>query len=219
MSLAPLGVLWFAGLTVLFVASQQRQTPIRTLFLDPAFLTGSPWYTGALSNLGILVWTSGVVFAGAGAWVARRIGRVSAARFLAVGAAATLVLVLDDVFRLHSGPLKRAVGGSKDFAQLLIVFPVLIWLLVFVQDIRRTRSALLIAALASLAGSVVVDAVSGFSGDTLLLIEDGMKFLGILAMAQYFAITSRDIAASAINSVLATGEVETESELAEVTEL
>lgn len=203
-SLAPLATLWILGLTVLFIARFQTVTPLRNLFLDPGFLTGSPWYTGALSNLGVLVWTSGVVFAGAGAWVARRIGRESAARFLAMGAAATLILLLDDVFRLHSGPLRRLLGGSKSVAQGVVILPVVVWVAVFWADIMRTRLALLFAALSSLAGSVVVDVIFGLGGDTSLLIEDGMKFLGVLAWSQYFAITSRDIAASAISSVLET---------------
>jgi len=202
-SLAPLGLLWLYGLILLAAARVQTATPLRDLFLDPAHLTGSPWYTGALSNLGILVWTSGVAFASAGAWVAHRIGRRSAALFLAFGAVATLILVLDDVFALHAGPLKNILGGSKKAAQLMVVFPAIAWVVVFFDDIRRTRSALLGAALASLAGSVVVDiGVGGLSGDTSLLAEDGMKFLGILAWSQYFAITSRDIAASAITGAL-----------------
>ena len=201
-SLAPLGVLWFAGLAVLFVATQQTQAPLETLFLDPAYLTGSPWYTGALSNLGILVWTSGVAFASAGAWVARRIGRVSASRFLAFGALATLILLLDDVFALHAGVLKNLFGGSKNTAQVLVVLPVVGWVVLFFGDIQRTRWVLLFAALGSLAGSVLVDVFFNLGGDASLLVEDGMKFLGILAWAQYFAITSRDIAASAITSVL-----------------
>lgn len=206
-SLAPLLGLWLVGIAILLVARVQTAAPLRFLFLDPARLTGSPWYTGALSNLGILVWTSGVAFAACGAWVARRTGRDSAARFLAVGAAVTLVLVLDDVFALHSGLLKRTLGVSKSFAQLVVILPAVVWLVAFLPDIRRTRSALLGAALASLAGSVLVDVgVGGFTGDTSLLIEDGMKFLGILAWAQYFAITSKDIAASAIGEAVDKGE-------------
>jgi len=79
---------------------------------------------------------------------------------------------------------------------------VVAWVLAFYADIQRTRSVLLFAALASLAGSVVVDVGVSLGGDSRLLVEDGMKFLGILAWSQYFAITSRDIAASAITSVL-----------------
>ena len=119
---------------------------------------------------------------------------------------ATLILVLDDVFALHASVLKHLLGGSKNAAQLLVILPVLVWVVVFVGDILRTRSALLFAALASLAGSVVVDVLFGLGGDASLLVEDGMKFLGILAWAQYFAITSRDIAASAITSVLPTDQ-------------
>ena len=115
---------------------------------------------------------------------------------------ATLILVLDDAFALHASVLKHLFGGSKNAAQLLVILPVLVWVVVFVGDILRTRSALLFAALASLAGSVVVDVLFGLGGDASLLVEDGMKFLGILAWAQYFAITSRDIAASAITGVL-----------------
>ncbi len=195
-------MLWFAGLAVLFVASQQNVAPLQTLFLDAAHLTGAPWYTGVLSNLGIMVWTCGVAFAGAGAWVAKRIGRLSAARFLAVGSAATLLLVLDDVFQLHAGPLRDALGGSKNLAQLVVIAPVVLWVAVFWTDILRTRSALLGAAGASLAASVVVDVGVGLSGDAALLVEDGLKFLGILAWSQYFAITSKDIAASAINTAM-----------------
>lgn len=193
------------GLLVLLAAQLQTATPLRTLVLDPAHLTGAKWYTGALSNLGILVWTAGVVFAASGAWVARRVGRLSAARFLAVGAVATLVLLLDDALALHAGPLKRAVGGSKNVAQLLVVFPVIVWLFAFYNDIRRTRSILLFAALLALGGSVIADVIFGLAGDAQLLIEDGLKLLGILAWSQYFAITSRDIAASAIEGALRSG--------------
>ncbi len=205
-SLAPLGVLWAVGLTLLLIARVQTATPLQNLFLDPAYITGAPWYTGALSNLGILVWTSAVVFAGAGSWVARRIGRANAARFLATGAIVTLILVLDDVFRLHASPLKNLLGGSKTVAQLVIVAPAIVWVVAFFSDIQRTRSALLFAALVSLGGSAIVDFGVGLSGDAMLLVEDGMKFLGILAWTQYFAITSRDIASSAIVGVLGSND-------------
>lgn len=198
----PLVTIWFGGLAVLFVAQFQTATSLSSLVLDPSYVAGQPWYSGAISNLGILVWSSGVAFAAAGGWVAHRIGRKSAARFLIGGAFATLVLLLDDAFRLHSGPI-GSVAGSKTAAQAVVIAPVAIWLCASYSDIRRTRSYLLFAALASLAASVLVDLIYAPVGDARLLLEDGVKFLGILAWAQYFAITARDIAASAIDSGLA----------------
>jgi len=208
-AITPVLLLWLIGLCVLLIARVQTVAPLEHLFLDPTSITGSPWYTGALSNLGILVWSAGAVFAVCGAWIARYTGRRQAARFLAMGSAVTMVLVLDDVFNLHSGPLKQALGVSKTTAQFMIVLPAVLWLVAYLPDIRRTRAALIVAALASLAGSVLVDTLfSGFSGlssETVLLIEDGMKFLGILAWSQYFAITSKDIAASAIGGQTGVG--------------
>lgn len=172
------------------------------LFLDPTHLTGAPWYTGAVSNLGILVWACGAAFAISGAWVARRIGRVSAFRFLSVGAFATVVLVLDDAFRFHAGPLRALLGGSKPVAQLAVVTPVVVWAVVFWADIKRTRLLILAASLAAFVGSVLVDLIVVEQRGDRLLLEDGLKFLGVIAWSQYFAVTSRDIAASAIAGAL-----------------
>ncbi len=200
-SLAPLVVVWGVGIAVLVVARFQTATSLSSLVLDPAFLSGHPWYTGAISNLGILVWAMGVAFALAGAWVAKRIGRTSAAHFLAVGAFATLVLLFDDVFRFHTGPLNRLLG-SKTAAQGVVIFPVGVWLALFYKDVLRTRWFLLLVALGSLGASVSLDIVLSPTGDTALLLEDGLKFLGILTWSFYFAATARDIAASAISSGL-----------------
>ena len=49
---------------------------------------------------------------------------------------------------------------------------------------------------------MLVDVGASVTGDAALLIEDGLKFLGILAWTQYFAITARDIAASTIAEAL-----------------
>jgi len=107
--------------------------------------------------------------------------------------------VLDDVFALHSSVLNDVSWLPRFAAQLLVATPALFWVLRYMGDIKRTRFVILFAALASLAASVLVDRSGVLSGDTALLVEDGFKFLGILAWTQYFAMTSRDIADSAIS--------------------
>ena len=199
-SIVPLLTLWLVGISILGVAWAQTTVSLDDLFLSPANLTGAPWYTGALSNLGIFVWTLGVAFASAGAWVARRAGRPDAAKFLTVGACATVILVFDDIFAIHSSVFNDIPGLPKSVAQLIIVAPTLYWAMRYLGDIRRTRFVVLFAGFASLAGSVLVDLSGLFQGETALLIEDGLKFLGILAWSQYFAMTARDIAASSIAS-------------------
>lgn len=199
-SVAPLGFVWFGGLIILAAARVQTAAPLDQLFLDPVFITGAPWYTGALSNLGIFVWTLGVAFAAAGAWLARRTGRIAASRFLAFGTLATLVLVFDDIFAIHSSVLNDFTWLPRSGALFLVVSPTLIWVIGYRSDIWRTRYLILLAALGCLASSVLLDRVGLVRGENALLAEDGFKFLGILAWTQYFALTTRDIATSAITS-------------------
>ena len=199
-AIAPLAVLWLVGIAILVAAQAQTAAPLRELFLDPAAITGAPWYTGALSNLGIFVWTLGVAFAAAGAWVAGRTGRQDAARFLTVGTIATLIMVLDDIFAIHSSVLNDVTWLPKAGAQFLIVAPTMFWVLRYLDDIRRTRFIVLFAALGCFVGSVAIDQTGLLRGETGLLVEDGFKFLGILAWCQYFVLTARDIAASALAS-------------------
>lgn len=202
-TVAPLGALWLIGLIILLAAQAQTAAPLRELFLDPAHIVGAPWYTGALSNLGIFVWTIGVAFGAAGAWVARRAGRIEASQFLFVGTIATVIMVFDDIFAIHSSVLNDVTWLPRVGAQLLIVSPTLFWVLRYLGDIRRTRFVILFAGLGCFAGSLLVDRLVTFTGDTALLIEDGLKFLGILAWCQYFVLTARDIAASAIKGTSA----------------
>ena len=199
-SVAPLGFVWLGGFIILAAARVQTAASLDQLFLDPAHFTGAPWYTGALSNLGIFVWTLGIAFAAAGAWLARRTGRTGASRFLAFGTVATLCLVFDDIFAIHSSILNDVAWLPRSGAILLVVSPTLIWVLCNLSDIRRTRYLILLAALGCFAGSVLLDRVGLIGGENALLAEDGFKFLGILAWTQYFALTTRDIATSAIAS-------------------
>lgn len=195
----PLLVLWFFGSLGIAIAALQTEASLEVLFLDAAYVTGSPWYAGLLSNLGILGWTVAATAALGGAWVAKHTGRPSAATFLLLGAVATAVLLFDDMLQVHSDWLP-SIGVPKLFAQLLVVLPAVMWLLVFHQELARTRWLLIAGALASFVVSLGVDSGLGLTGTTSLLVEDGGKFLGVLAWAQYFALTAKEIARSTIDA-------------------
>lgn len=199
--LIPLGALWALGFAILAVAGFQSEAPIRELFLDPASLTRSPWYTGLLSNIGILCWTVAATMAVGGGWVATKTGRPSAARFMFFGALATTVLLCDDLLQIHAVWIPK-LGIPKLHAQILIAFPTLIWLAVFYADLLRTRWLLAIGALGSFGVSLVIDAGFGLSGTASLMVEDGGKFLGVLAWAQYFSLTAKDVAQSTIRAAV-----------------
>ncbi len=195
--LVPLGVVWLGGLAVLALAANRADPQV--LFFDPAFSGSDPkWYVGAISQLGVLGWAVAVLSAGWSAWFAHHVGRPKAARFLARGATATAVLLFDDLFAFHA-----AAGGilsiPKPVLEVLVTIPCGIWVVRHLDDIQRTRWPLLFASVSCLALSMAVERATGNSlGPRATIAEDGPKFLGILAWATYFALTSFDIARSVL---------------------
>ncbi len=182
----------------------QRSAPVEDFLLDPASVAGVAWYTGMLSNVGILAWTVAATAAGGGAWLSARLGRSTAAVFLGTGSALTSLLLVDDLLQLHA-VLLPSLGLTKTTAQLLIVAPAPLWAWVNRREILRTRWMLFGAAIAGFALSLLADQWLVAPDPTVMdvMIEDGAKLLGVVAWAQYFVLTTVDIARSATDETLA----------------
>lgn len=196
-SATPLLAGWVVAGSVLAVVAAQRSIALETLFLDAAYLAGEPWYTGVLSNLGVLGWTSATVAALGGGWVASQTGRPSAARFLWSAAVVSVVLLADDLFQLHAD-LLAFTGLPKGGRQLLVVAPAAVWLVRYTGEIARTRWVVLAGALVGFGVSLLVDALAPRDSIAGLFAEDSAKLLGVLAWAQYMILTSVDIVRSTI---------------------
>lgn len=196
--LLPLALIWLLGCALIVGLLAQRQVPYDQLLLDPNSLNKVPWYTGLISNLGILGWTTATATGFFGCWVARAGARPGASSMLFWGAALSTVLLLDDLFQLHV--VVKVLGLSKPMVYLGYLVATGLWVLLQLQEIRRTRVELLLAAGAAFAVSVMVDQVGGalpvLTDQATLVLEDASKFLGVLAWAQYFTLTSKDIVSS-----------------------
>ncbi len=195
----PLVVAWAFGFCCLAVVAQSGD--VGELMLDPTWVGGAAWYAGVVSQLGAVAWTGAGVSALFGAWLARVGGRAEASRFLFVGALATSVLLADDLFAFHAVLLPQ-IGVPKTIAQLLIIAPAAFWALRYRGQLHRTRYSVLVASILANATSLLVDVLVGPGRyDFTVLFEDGPKFLGALAWATYFAMTSGDIARSVLQSI------------------
>lgn len=198
--LLPLAGLWLVGLAVIGVLLAQRQVPYEELLLDPNTVNSIPWYTGLVSNLGILGWTTATATGFFGAWVAAFGGRPGAAGMLWRGALLSTTLLLDDLFQLHVavGPL----GVPKVAVYLAYLVGAGAWIVTQHREIRRTRAELLIAAGLAFGVSILVDQTGGalpvLGQQGALVVEDASKFLGVLAWAEYFVLTSGDIVTSIV---------------------
>jgi hypothetical protein len=210
--LAPLLAVWAVGFSIL-VGVAVRGRPSE-LLLDPVFAAGGSWYFGAVAQLGVLAWSLAAILAGAGSWLSPRLGRSSAQPFLRLAALAGTVLLIDDLFALHATVIGRIIG--KPLGMLAVLVPAGWWMLRYRSDIRRTRWQVLVCALISLGISAAVDVVFSPGSDYGVLVEDGAKFLGVLAWATYFVLTVRDITESAIADRRSFGPLGTAGGTAEV---
>ena len=201
----PLVLAWGLGLAVMAIVAGQSTERAGQLLMDPSFTLGTRWYTGLVSNLGILAWTVGVAAAFAGAWLCRMGGRARAARFLLGGAVVGSLLLLDDLFQFHAVLVPSELDVPKIFGELFLGGSVAVWTFRHFREIRRTHVHLLLAAGLGLAVSLFVDfKFSPAPGQGWDLIEDGSKFLGILAWSTYFVVTTRDICRSVFVDALMT---------------
>lgn len=206
--LVPLASIWMFGLVVLGGLVAQRQVPYDQLLLDPNSVNRVPWYTGLVSNLGVLGWSVATTAGFFGTWIGRYGGRPNAATMLGRGAVLSSVLLLDDLFQLHVA-VKPLFGISKPVVYLCYLLVGLWWLTTQHREIRRTRVELLVAAGAAFATSVLFDqagtSTGTFSAQSALVIEDAAKFLGVLAWALYFVLTSSDIVRSIVTELRGAG--------------
>ncbi len=204
--LLPIAVIWAIGLVFLVGLALQRQVPYDELLLDPNNVAGIPWYTGLVSNLGILGWTTATVTAIFGAWIAHYGNRPAAARMLLHGAVLSAVLLFDDLLQLHV-ILKPALGIPKLAVYIVYLGIAGWWVASQWRELRRTRAELLVAAGAAFAISIGLDQVATvvpwLTANQRLLGEDAAKFLGVLAWAQFFTLTSSSIVTSIVTELRA----------------
>lgn len=192
--------MWLMGCALILGLLAQRQVPYDQLLLDPNSLNKVPWYTGLISNLGILGWTTATATGFFGSWVAQYGGRPAAASMLRWGAVLSTILLFDDLFQLHVAV--KPLGISKPMVYLGYLVVTGWWTAAQFREIRRTRAELLLASGAAFAASVVVDQIGSsiplLGPQGVLVLEDASKFLGVLAWAQYFTLTSSDIVKSIV---------------------
>jgi hypothetical protein len=194
--LGPLLFVWIATASLLWTFAVQDEVPTDRLFLDPATLSGQPWYTGLLHEVGILAWAGAAVAAAGGAWVSAQTNRRGPARLLASGAALTLVLLTDEVTSFHAD-LGPRIGLPKLVVIGAIAVSAAMWFAINWREIRRTRWLILVSSLAALAASIVLD-YERRSVDLHVFFEDAPKLLGTVGWATYFAITTIDVTRSAV---------------------
>jgi hypothetical protein len=167
---------------------------------DATEILEAPFYSGLLSNIGVLVWWSGSTISLFGGAVALRTARGGEwGRFLLCSGLLTGWLALDDLFTLHEIVIPAylyipdiwPLSAPQKLTIALYGAVVLLYLIRFRRAILKTDYLLLIPALGFFGLSVFFDGV----GDWIAVpghhyFEDGAKLMGITGWTVYHIRTA-----------------------------
>jgi hypothetical protein len=142
-------------------------------------------YFGAMSNLGILLWSAAASCC-AFAWLVLASPRRSAERpFLGAAALLSAALCVDDFFLLHERVLP-ALGVAQEIVLVAYAVAGVAYLLVFRREIMDRHALVLLIALACLGASLGIDLL--VKGDVAQILEDAAKFVGIAGWAFFHVL-------------------------------
>ena len=170
------------------LAAHVSDKPFGFFSREPSEFLREPWYMGSLFLVGVMIWTAAaVVCFFAGALVATREGRAAALPLLLAGVLSAW-LSFDDALRIHEDVFTSKLHLPKAGSYAVYAVGFGAWLWYFRDFILRTEWRLLAIACVFLGASVGMDRV--FESNQQHVIEDGTKFVGIVAWTAYFAHTA-----------------------------
>ena len=177
-------------LSAVILAGLQLDLSFALFTRDPAAVAGMHPFVGVASNLGIVLWSAAAtlcLFSGAVLW--RNDSKTRTAAYFFCSGCLTVILLLDDLFLLHEG-LSGRCGVPDTVIYLGYAGLILCGVVLFRKCILETDYLVLLPALGFFGLSVLVDhfscRIEASLGQWRILIEDGLKFLGIVGWFGYF---------------------------------
>lgn len=173
-------------IVIVLVVSEWDDVPTQALTRDPTAELGGSLYIGFLSQVGLLCWAASGAICIVGARVlADRSDAPEMARFLLISGLISIYLGFDDAFRMHED-LYPKFGIPQKLVQVAYLALMAFFLVTWRKLIFRTEYVLLALSLAFFSASLVFD---NYRPTRSALVEDGSKFVGLVAWLVYFFLT------------------------------
>lgn len=187
-SIVRLYIVALAMLGLLVVWGLLASADLAKLTRDPAAISGISPFAGVLSNIGILMWcaAAAICFFSAVMLNYHMVKDEGFAFLLSLGAVTTLLL-LDDLFLLHEEVFPQYLSIDDKVVLPIYALILLAFLVKYRYVILQTRFLLLLFAFGFFGLSVVADGLLHDLTALNLLLEDGLKFFGIVGWLGYCA--------------------------------
>lgn len=175
-----------AVLCVVVILRLQTGIPISHFTRDPLSVAEAPFYSGIVSNIGILLWCTSAVICLFTSAILRKGNDKELSSFFLISGLITSVLLLDDFFLLHENFLPVYLYTPEKVIMTGYGIMMSFYLIRFRRKILETEFLLLLFALGFFGFSLVVD-IGLIHVRPHYLFEDGSKLLGIVSWSTYFA--------------------------------
>lgn len=183
-------------LTIVALFHLKTGIAIRNFMSEPQSIVGVHPFVGAISNLGVLFWcaTAAILLF---SWSIRPrtgIPEKNIFSFFLYAGLLTIILTIDDLFMVHDAFLPTYCGIKEIHSYIFYVIAFFFGFIIFKKQIISTKYVILVLALAFWGLSVMFDLFQpgiekSIGGNWRILLEDGFKFLGIIAWFDYFTKT------------------------------
>lgn len=166
-----------------YLVSVIKKVPPGFMTIDPLQTAEFPWYTGFLSNLGAILWSIsiGCTFSGAILLANNR----PIAHFLIATGTLSILLVIDDMFRLHDSLLLFRLHIPEYFTIFSYGLIIIIYLFSFYRVILSDISFLLLAGALLFFGASIIFYIVTLNSSVETFIKDSIKFIGIALWLTY----------------------------------
>lgn len=183
-----------SAIIIIYFGLQKNIRP-GTLTIDVQALVNVPFYYGAISTIGVLMWCASSTLCFFGSMILYKINNFPKSNFLLLAGIISLFLMVDDQFLLHEYVVPGYLGIDEVF--VLGLYPLLIgfYFIRYYKDILTSQFLVLVSGLSLLALSIFIDmflTVPAF-------LEDGFKFIGIAGWFAYQMHTSYSLVMKGID--------------------
>lgn len=172
---------------ILLAVSLISDVPVRIFTRDPLQIVDAPFYTGILSNIGILFWSAACSVCLFTYFGYRAYPNSS---FLLFSGILTLALLLDDFFLFHEVVYRNYLHIPQKVIFTVYLISVIYMLFKFKTTIYESEFVFLFSSLFFFFLSGIFDVIPQNYFTFHHLFEDGFKFIGIIFWSVYYIRTS-----------------------------
>jgi hypothetical protein len=180
------------GLFAITLASTLKGIPMYKFMRDPSSIAHIHPFAGVMSNLGVLLWCASATICLFGwAILCGRTSETKFSNFFLYFGLMTILLMLDDLFRLHESIFPNLFGVPEKITFIGYGVLTLCGMITFKKCIIETEFLILLLAFIFFGLSLTIDlffshSIEQFLGHWRIFFEDCFKLLGIVGWFGYF---------------------------------